>query len=140
MGSLLCCLFWFLKFTCGSRESCSPCMLSLGGVHVDSQENPKVISLQLHQTKTDPVQTGVTVFLRKNSHRIAIVSAYPCPLVPIPGWLNSLQRKAALQGSPDTASIRRGPIGSYWAQVQDSAATAAARSGLEDSFVQTLGH
>ena len=84
--------FGFLRadeFTCGYRESCSPCMLSLGDVHVDSRESPKVILLQLHHTKTDPFQTGVTVFLRKNSHRI-------CHCVSIPLSTCSNSRMAQL--------------------------------------------
>lgn len=78
------------------------------------------------------------VFEKEQSPHLPLCQHTPAPLFQFQDG-STLQRKAALQGSPDTASMRRGPIGSYWAQVQDSAATAAARSGLEDSFVQTLG-
>ena len=149
-----CCVafFGFLlagEFTCDSRESYSPRMLSPGDVHVDSRESPKVVSVQLHQTKTDPFRTGVTVFLGRTGHRICPVSALLAYLVlrgTTPGPLFQFQDGSTLSKGRllfhlhQTLQARGvGPSGLTGHSFRIGAATAAAQSGLEDSFIQTLG-
>ena len=145
--------FGFLRageFTTPSRSTYDPdAHLSLGDIAFDSHSAPSVVRLRIKQSKTDPFRQGVDVYVGATSAcicpveallaYIAIRKADPGPLfifqsgAPLTrsSLVQHLQAALAQSGFPHTSytghSFRIG------------AATTAARCGISDSLIQTLG-
>lgn len=137
------------EFTCSSRRAFSPSMLSPQDISVDSHTNPTMVSIRLRQSKTDPFGMGVIINLGRTGHTI-------CPVVAI---LSYLARRGQQQGplfifKDGSCLSRQRLIASVNCALQChgidtsritghsfriGAATAAARAGMEDSLIRTLG-
>ena len=127
-------------------------MLSPMDISVDSQTQSSVISILLRRSKTDTFGRGMSVFLGQTSHTIRPVAA-------ILGYLaqrgvahgplfihrdgSTLSRqkwvtviRSALQSQGDDSSVLSAVTGHSFRIV---AATTAARAGMQDSTIQTLG-
>ena len=124
-------------------------MISPQDVSVDSHQNTRVVSIPLRQTKADPFGTGVTINLGRMDHVICPVTALLDYLAlrgqdPGPLFLfkdGSTLSKARLLSSIRTALAMHGLdtrqlMGHSFCI---GVATAAARAGLEDSLIQSLG-
>ena len=124
-------------------------MLGPQDVAVDSHDQPSVISLFLRRSKTDPFGAGVTIILGRTDRIV-------CPVTALLGYLALRgQQPGPLflfqDGSPLSRQRLISQVNSALAQKGISttgilghsfrigAATAAARAGLEDSLIQTLG-
>ena len=144
--------FVFLRsgeFTCQSHRVFRPTMLSPQDVSVDSHQNPRVVSIHLCKTKADPFGAGVTIYLGRTDH-------VSCPVTALLGYLalrgqdpgplflfkdGSTLSKARLLSSIRTALAMHG-LDTHQLMGHSfriGAATAAARAGLEDSLIQSLG-
>ena len=73
------CYFGFLRSgeaTVPSNTSYDPAVhLSVADVSVDSPANPKVVSIRIKASKTDPFREGVSIFLGKTTSEICPVAA-----------------------------------------------------------------
>ena len=145
--------FAFLRageFTVPSESLYDPEVhLNLADVSVDSHIAPSVFSLRVKQSKTDPFRLGVSVYIGATQSEICPVAAlldYLQVRHPNPGPLFVFQSgkplsrsalvhhlQAALQQEGIPASNFKGH------SFRIGAATTAARCGLEDSLIQTLG-
>lgn len=56
-----------------SLRAFTPRMLSLADLTIDSHQSPSIVSFHLHQSKTDPFRTGVTIHLGRMSMTICPV-------------------------------------------------------------------
>ncbi len=145
--------FGFLRageFTVPSSRDYDPEVhLNLQDLAIDSHSNPSLVRLRIKQSKTDPLRQGVDVFLGATNTNICPVQAlvwYIAVRSPSPGPLFVFQ-----SGSPLTrtslisyvqSALRRSGISSsaYTGHsFRIGAATTAAKCGLEDSLIQSLG-
>ena len=149
-----CCtaFFGFLRageFTCPSLRAFTSTMLSASDVSVDSYEQPSVVTVHLRQSKTDPFGTGVYVHLGRTGQEICPVSALLSYMVrrgQQPGPLFTFQDGRPLSRQRLINSVNQA-LSQYGVDTSGitghsfriGAATAAARAGLEDSRIQTLG-
>lgn len=137
------------EFTCPSKEAFSCLMLTPADVQVDSHTSPTRMAVHLRQSKTDPFGVGTTLHLGATGRTlcpVAAVLAYlairPQSVGPLfvfhdgstlsrPRLVRSLREALRAVGVDDSSysghSFRIG------------AATAAAKAGLNDSLIQTLG-
>ena len=137
------------EFTCPSQEAFQSDMLSPGDVCVDSHDHPTRLAIHLKRSKTDPFGAGTTIHLGRTGSVLCPVVAMlnylairPPKLGPLfmfhdgstlsrPRLVHSLRQVLREVGIDDSQfsghSFRIG------------AATTAARVGLNDSFIQTLG-
>ncbi len=148
-----CCMgfFGFLRageFTCtGTNEAEYP--LTVGDITVDSREDPRLITVYLKRSKTDPFGAGCRVFLGRTG-------TIPCPVAAIlsylsqrpttPGPLFIFQDGTPLTRTKLVSRLREalaqtGIDTSHYSghSFRIGAATAAARAGYSDSFIQALG-
>ena len=138
------------EFTVPTSESYDPEVhLSLQDVAVDSHSAPSVIRLRIKQSKTDPLRQGVDIFLGAISASICPVQAlirYIAVRSPAPGPLfvfqsgSPLTRGALvthLQAALKNAGVAPSAYTGHSFRI--GAATTAAKCGLEDSLIQTLG-
>ena len=146
--------FGFLRageFTSPSANAFNPEVhLGLSDIALDSHTSPTMVRLRIKQSKTDPFRLGVDVFLGSTGANICPVQAiiqYIAVRSPNPGPLFVTQ-----EGSPPlthamlvtrlhTALQQAGiPSGQYSGHsFRIGAATTAAKNGMEDSLIQTLG-
>ena len=148
-------LFGFLRtaeFTVPTLQSYDPEVhLSLQDVAIDSHFSPSVVRLRIKQSKTDPLRQGVDIILGATSictticpvqailHYLEVCSPAPGPLFmfqlgsPLTCSALVSHLQAALQSAGFSPAAYTGHsfcIG---------AATMAAKCGVEDSLIQTLG-
>ena len=150
-----CCLgfFGFLRaaeFTVPSLTDYDPTVhLSLSDVSLDSHSNPSVLRVHIKQSKTDPFRHGVDIFVGKTLSSICPVSALTAYLVvrgPQPGPLFLFRDGSTLSRQKLVLQVREclkaGGVNEalYCGHsFRIGAATTAAKKGLEDSLIQTLG-
>ena len=149
-----CCtgFFGFLRageFTCPSVQAFRPDMLSPRDVSVDSHDSPSVVSVRLRRSKADPFGLGVTIHLGKTGQSICPVAALLSYLVlrgQSPGPLFRFEDGSSLSKPKLLLHIRQALeqqgfdcSGITGHSFRIGAASTAARVGLEDSLIQTLG-
>lgn len=142
--------FGFLRageFTSTPRGGNPP--ISLADVSVDSRETPTQLAIVLRFSKTDPSGNGCTIHIGRSGSNVCPVAAMlaylavrpstPGPLLvhrdgtPLTRtYLVSAVRTALSQAGYNTAQYTGHSF-------RIGAATAAARAGLPDSLIQTLG-
>ena len=152
-----CCVgfFGFMRsgeFTCPSRAHFQEHMLSPRDISVDSRSQPTVVSVLLRRSKNDPFGRGMTVYLGRTSHSI-------CPVAAVLDYLSqrgmshgplftfqdgSCLSRPRLVTAVRTALRSQGVDPSVLSSVNGhsfriGAATAAARAGIQDSTIQTMG-
>ncbi len=150
-----CCLgfFGFLcagKFTVLKFDHEAPSHLSLAEVALDSHSSPSMMSIRIKQSKTDLFCLGVDIFLGKWPHPSALFQLlFPSSLPESP----SLAPYTSLEMIPPSPSsawcLQYGTALSRPVSMKScmqatccfriGAATTAAKNGLEDSLIQTLG-
>ena len=123
--------------------------LSLTDVAIDSHTTPSVVRLRIKQSKTDPLRQGVDIFLGTTGVSICPVQAIISFLAvrsPAPGPLFMFQSGRPLTRNSlvthlQTALREVGVTPSAYTghSFRIGAATTAAKHGLEDSLIQTLG-
>ena len=147
--------FGFLRageFTTPSRSTYDPeAHLSLGDVALDSHSAPSVVRLRIKQSKTDPFRQGMDVYVGATNAcsgicpveallaYIAIREANPGPLFIFQSGA-SLTRGSLVQHLQAALTQAGIPCTSYTGHsFRIGAATTAARCGISDSLIQTLG-
>ena len=151
-----CCIgfFGFLRsgeFTVPSLEEYDPSIhLSLSDIALDSHTHPSILRIRLKRSKTDPFRFGVDTYMGKTQH------PFLCSLValihylrlrgPRPGLLFQFTDGTPLSCPRLIADVRsclaRAGIREdlYCGQsFRIGAVTTAAKVGLDDSLIQTLG-
>ena len=145
--------FGFLRaaeFTVPTLQGYDPEVhLSLQDVAIDSHSSPSVVRLRIKQSKTDPLRQGVDIFLGATYTTICPVQAILLYLEvrsPAPGPLFMFQSgspltRSALVSHLQTALQSAGvsPAAYTGHSFRIGAATTAAKCGVEDSLIQTLG-
>ena len=145
--------FAFLRageFTCPSQERFdSSSMLAVGDISVDSHTNPRCLSVKLKRSKCDPFGARVLVHVGRTF----------LPLCPVAAVLSYLAVRPSSPGPlfiyEDGTPLSRDRLSASFALALRSAglndrgysshsfrigaATAAARAGISDSLIQTLG-
>ena len=137
------------EITCPSVEAFEPHMLSPPDIAVDSHVSPSRMSVHLKRSKTDPFGAGLTVQLGRTGDTlcpVAAVLAYLAVRPPSPGPLFIFQDGSALSRPRLVQSLRRAltlagidASGYSGHSFRIGAATAAAKAGLPDSLIKTLG-
>ena len=144
--------FTFLRageFTCPSQERFdSSSMLAVGDISVDSHTNPRCLSVKLKHSKCDPFGAGVLVHVGRMFLPLCPVlsTSYLAVRPSSPGPLFIYEDGTPLSRDHLSASFAlalrsaglsdRGYSGHSF---RIGAATAAARAGISDSLIQTLG-
>ena len=148
-----CCtgFFGFLRageFTCSPADVTDP-PLAVSDIAVDSRENPRLVTVHLRQSKTDPFGVGCHVFLGRTN-------TTPCPVAAILNYLAARPTAPGplfifADGTPLSRPVlvsrlrealaRAGVDSRHFAghSFRIGAATAAAQAGYSDSFIQSLG-
>ena len=149
-----CCtgFFGFLRageFTCPSIRAFTQNMIGPQDVSVDSHDNPSTVMIHLRRSKADPFGTGITIFLGKTGQRICPVAALLSYMVlrgSTPGPLFKFQDGSSLSKPKLMARLRQALehqrfdcAGITGHSFRIGAASTAARIGLEDSLIQTMG-
>ena len=124
-------------------------MLSWGDVLVDSHTSPTLLVVRLRHSKTDVFGTGVSLNVRATGSPIcpvAVVLAYMSICPPQPGPFIMERDGQPLSWPALVAGIRRALVSAgvdvsrfSGHSFRIGAATTAARGGLLDSLIQTLG-
>ena len=124
-------------------------MLAVGDVAVDSRTQPSYISVQLKRSKNDPFSQGVTLYIGQSHKKLCVVSsvlAYLAICSPAPGPFIVFEdggvlsrQRLVTELSTALQEIRRDPSPYKGHSFRIGAATAAAKAGLSDSLIQTLG-
>lgn len=123
--------------------------LSVDDIAIDSRQDPQIMTILLRRSKTDPFGTGTRLYLGRTGNKLCPISAMLAYLAIRPhvaGPLFILQ-----DGTP----LTRGRLVTHLRQALSQlnvnatnfsghsfrigAATAAARAGLSDSLIQSLG-
>ena len=138
------------EFTVPSAEAYDPdAHLNLNDLTLESHSDPSMARLHIKQSKTDPFQQGVEIFLGKTGTSI-------CPVQAIVHYIGVHSSSQGLlfifgNGIPLTraqlvmnvqAALRTAGVdsaGYTGHSFHIGAATTAAQQGLEDSLIQTLG-
>lgn len=145
--------FAFLRageFTCPSiRKFDSSSMLAVGDISVDSHTDPRCLRVYLKRSKCDPFGAGIPVYVGRTF----------LPLCPVAAVLAYLALRPSAPGPlfiyEDGTSLSRERLSTSFSQALKSAgvagvgfsghsfrigaATAAAKAGVSDSLIQTLG-
>ena len=137
------------EFTCPSMEAYTPEMLSPADVAVDSHSAPSRMTIQLRRSKTDPFGVGMTLYLGHTGDILCPVTsmlAYLAVRPASPGPLFILHNGIPLSRTRLIQSLRQtlrdaGFDDSHFSghSFRIGAATMAARAGLRDSLIKTLG-
>ena len=117
-------------------------MLSPEDVSVDSHVAPSHLAVHLKQSKTDTFGVGATLHL-------GTTGTILCPITAMLGYLAIRQRSSgplflftlktpAHQSTAGGTRVDDSKFSGHSFRI--GAATTAARAGLSDSFIQTLGH
>lgn len=150
-----CCLafFGFMRageFTSPVLGPAQEATLLVGDIRVDSRENPRIMTVFLRHSKTDPFGAGVQLTLGRIKDDvlcpIAAVLGYLAIRPPTPGPLficsngTPLSRPLLVQKMREALASAGVETSSYSGHsFRIGAATTAARAGLSDSLIQTLG-
>lgn len=145
--------FGFLRageFTVPSPATYDPEVhLNLGDLALDNHSNPSVIRIAIKQSKTDPFRQGVHIFLGSTESVVCPVRAiirYLGICNPEPGPLFTTSTGVPLtraylvtnlQAAIRQAGLDESAYNGH--SFRSGAATTAAKNGLEDSLIQTLG-
>ena len=120
--------------------------LSWGDVAVDSKVSPKVIRVTLKFSKTDQLGKGTEVYLGRTGCPVAATLAYMSARGDQPGQFFRFKNGEALTKAKFVQHVRSALQRAGLPQDEFSghsfrigAATAAAKAGLEDSTIRTLG-
>ena len=123
--------------------------LNLADVAVDSHSAPSMVWVKVKQSKTDPFRLGMDVYLGATGADVCPVQAiiqYLAIRVSTPGPLfinqvGSPLTRVGLVSHPHTALHQAGisPANYNWHSFRIGASTTAARCGMEDSLIKTLG-
>ena len=104
--------------------------LNLADISINSRTEPSLFCIRIKQSKTDPFRMGVDIFL-------GATQADVCPVQALVNYLTRIllvnRLNAALHQDGRAAKDFNGH------SFRIGAATTAARCGLEDSLIQTLG-
>ena len=124
-------------------------MLSPADIQVDSHTHPQCMAVHLKQSKTDPFGAGLTLYLgctNNNLCPVAAMLAYLAVRPTSPGPLFMFNDGSTLSRDKLILSLRQVLSATDLDTSRFSghsfrigAATTAARAGLQDSFIQTLG-
>ena len=144
--------FGFLRageFTCPSRAAFSPAMLEVSDIAVDSHSNPTRMQVRLKCSKTDPFGAGIVLHLGCTGDGLCPVGAmlgYLAVRGVEPGFLFLFEDGTPLSRPRLCLELRQAlqaagvcTEGFSGHSFRIGAATAAARAGLSDSLIQTLG-
>ena len=147
------CFFGFLR----SGEVVAPavaqydpsCHLCFGDIQVDSQAAPSCIHVRIKASKTDPFRRGVTLVIGQTDNVLCPVKAVLSFMVargPGAGPLFAWEDKRFLTREAFVAAVRAalteaGLVAKDYAghSFRIGAATTAARQGIQDSLIKTLG-
>ena len=138
-----------VEFTCPSHAVFTPRMLSLHDVFVDSHSSYSHLAVHLRQSKTDLFGAGVTLHFGITGDVLCPVAAmlgYLALRPPSPGPLFIFSDGATLSRTRLVQSLRQalqlvGVEDSHYSghSFRIGAVTTAAKVGLSDSLIQTLG-
>ena len=145
--------FTFLRageLTCSSFANFDgSVMLAVGDVAVDSRTQPSYILVRLKRSKNYPFGQGVTLYVGRSRKKLCAVSAvlaYLAICSPAPGpffvfedgGVLSRQRLVTeISTALQEVGLDSSPYKGHSFRI--GAATAAAKAGLSDSLIQTLG-
>ena len=150
-----CCLCYFGFLRVGEMTAPSDVAfnprdhLCIADIAIDNKKNPTLLRVSIKQSKTDPFRKGVALFLGKTASDLCPVSAMVSylqkrgtaagPLFQFEdGRLLTRERLVeALRAGLKEAGIDDSKYCSHSFRI--GAATAAARAGIEDSVIKTLG-
>ena len=141
------------EFTTPSQQAYNPEVhLSVGDIAIESYTNPSMICLRIKQSKTDPFRQGVDIYMGRTEVEVCPVQAmvnYLAKRNPNPGALFLTKTSSPLTHSTLVSNLQ---MTLRHTRVQEEelskfnghslrigAATTAAKQGLEDSLIQTLG-
>ena len=137
------------EFTCPSRQAFLPHMLTPADISVDSHSSPTIMAVHLRQSKTDQFGAGMTLYLGRTGDKLCPVAAVLAYLAIRPSSAgplficadgSTLSRPKLvryLRQALKEAGIDAAPFSGHSFRI--GAATTAARQGLSDSLIQTLG-
>ena len=137
------------EFTCPSLESFTPDSLSPRDIAVDSHSSPSCITVCLKRSKTDPFGAGTMLHLGATGTVLCPVSSllgYLAVRPPAHGPLFVFQDGSTLSRPRLVQSLRQAlssvgvddsPFSGHSFRI--GAATTAAKAGINDSLIQTLG-
>ena len=120
--------------------------LTFNDISVDCIENPQVIRVRIKASKTDPFRVGADIFMGRTDNDLCPVAAVLAFRGPGPGPLfrfsdgKPLTRSrlvAKLKESIQTAGVNCAPYSGH--SFRSGAATTAARQGIGDATIKTLG-
>ena len=123
--------------------------LDLEDLAIDSHASPSMIRVHIKQSKTDPFRKGADIYLGATGTTICTVQAlwqYLAVRGPTPGPLFRLESGApltratlvnSLQQALRNAGVDAAAFNGHSFRI--GAATTAAKCGIEDSLIQTLG-
>jgi len=147
------CFFGFLRsgevVTPSDNEYDKTVHLSYGDVRINSTVNPQYLEVRIKASKTDPFRKGVTVYLGRTDNDLCPVSAILAYMVqrgkeegPFFWFTNErfLTRErlvTAMRAALEQAGFDSRKYAGHSFRI--GAATTAARSGLPDSLIKTLG-
>ena len=144
-----CCTAFFGFFRIGelteqSMRSCNG--VEVSDVSVDSRENPSMVKIHLHRSKTDQFGRGISTYLGTTGDELCPVSALIAYLAVrggAPGPLFRLQDGRSLTREIFTSAVRvaLSTLGydSTGHSFRIGAATTVAERGVEDSVIKMLG-
>ena len=124
-------------------------ILDANDITVDSRQDPQVLTIRLRRSKTDPLGNGTHIHVGRNGAAICPVSAtlaYLAIRPPTPGPLFIFQNGTPLSRGRLVSHLHEAlsqvgiNVNNYSGHsFRIGAATAAAKAGFSDSFIQTLG-
>ena len=136
------------ELTCPSTHMLHEALTPLD-IAIDSREKPTVMTIFLRKSKTDQVGKGTYLYLGKTGHKLCPVSAILAYLAirsPIPGPLFLLPDGTPLSRAHFTYHLRQAvqqaglcPDNFSGHSFRIGAATTAAKAGLPDSLIKSLG-
>ena len=137
------------EFTCPAWRDFTVDMLSPQDVSVDSHVSPSYVTVVIRRSKNDPFAVGAKLHLGRTGLPFCPVSALLCYLVIQPsqhGPLFLFKDGSTLSRPRLVISLRKAlsevgmdPSGFNGHSFRIGAATTAARMGVNDSLIQTLG-
>ena len=148
MGCVLFGILWIRKFTSSSQDP-NECILAVSGVSIDSRQNPQVLTVFLHRSKTDQFGSGSYIYLGRTDATLCPVAAVLTylsirPSTPGPLFIfhdnTPLSRPQLISHLRDTLSqvgVNVTNISGHSFRIGTASTTAAA--DVSDSFIQKLG-
>lgn len=146
-----CCtgFFGFMRAGEFTYPTASDHMILVSDISVDSLHSPQVITIKLRQSKTDQFGAGVCIYLGRTRDTLCPVTAllgYLAIRPPKPGPLFIFQDGSPLSRPKLIVHVREALAKAgidtrlySGHSFRIGAASAAARAGFSDSFIQTLG-